>query len=217
MSDYITMINRISNEVGGVSTASTTTSPTLAEIKTAILSAIDHYTRMPFYFLQSRASTFSTVSGQEYYGSSDLAAIPDIAHIDALTITINSTLTLLERRDFDYIDAQNSTSTITGRPTDYCYYAKQIRLSPIPDGAYTVRIAGDIRLAALSADADTNAWMTDGERLIRHRASYDLWSNVLSDDSRAGTAKRNEMDELRNLVMEGNMRSTSGRIRATRF
>lgn len=217
MTTYITMINRISNEVGGVSTASTTTSPTLAEIKAAILSAIDNYTRMPFYFLQSRSSTFSTVASQEYYGAADLAAIPDISQIDALTITVNSTLTPLERRSFDYIDARNSTSTITGRPADYCYYAKQIRLSPIPDDAYTVRIAGYIRLAELSADADTNAWLTDGERLIRHRASYDLWSSVLSDDSRAATARQNEMSALRELIMEGNMRSTSGRVRATRF
>ena len=217
MSTYLTMVNRISNEVGGVPTASATTSPTITEIKLAILSAIDHYTRMPFYFLESRAETFNTVADQEYYGSADLAAIPNIARIDALTITVNSTRTQLDRQSFDYIDHKNSISTITGRPADYCYYAKQIRLSPIPDDVYSIRVAGDIRLAVLSADADTDAWMTDGERLIRFRASYDLWANVMSDDARAATAKRNELDELKALIVEGNMRTSSGKVRATRF
>lgn len=217
MTNYITMINRISNEVGGVPVAATTTSPTLAEIKAAILSAIAHYNAEDFYFLQSRAETFNTVAGQEYYGSADHAGIPNIAHIDALTITVNSTLSQLDRRSFDYIDDRNSASTTTGRPTDYCYYAKQIRLSPIPDAVYSIRIAGDIRLAELSADADTNAWMTDGERLIRFRASYDLWANVLRDDAAAGIARRNEQEAWQALIMESNMRGTSGRIQATRF
>ena len=217
MTTYIDMIDRISSEVGGVTPASSTTSPTLAEIKAAILSAVDHYTRLPFYFLESRSETFNTVADQEYYGSADLAAIPNIAHIDRLTITVNSTLTSLDRQSFNYIDAQNSISTRTGRPVDYCYYAKQIRLSPIPDAVYEIRIAGDIRLAELSADADTNAWMTDGERLIRFRASYDLWSNVLADETRASVAKRNEMDALQWLVAEGTQRGTSGKIKATRF
>ena len=217
MSTYLTMVNRISNEVGGVPTASATTSPTITEIKSAILSAIDHYTRMPFFFLESRAETFNTVASQEYYGSADLAAIPDIAHIDELTITVNSTRTRLCRQSFEYIDDQNAISTLTGRPVDYCYYAKQIRLSPIPDAVYSIRVAGDIRLAALSADGDTNVWMTDAERLIRFRASYDLWGNVMSDDARAATAKRNELDELRALIVEGNMRTSSGKIQATRF
>ena len=217
MSTYLTMINRIANEVGNVSAASATTSPALAEIKSAILSAIDHYTRQPFYFLESRAETFSTVAGQEYYGAADLAAIPDIARIDEMTITVNSTRTRLCRQPFNYIDERNAISTIAGRPVDYCYYAKQIRLSPIPDAAYTIRVAGDIRLAALSADADTNVWMTDAERLIRFRASHDLWSNVLRDNDAAANTKRNELEELRALIMEGNMRTTSGRIQATRF
>lgn len=211
------MVNRISSEVGGVTPASTTTSPTLAEIKSAILSAVDHYTRMPFYFLQSRALTFSTVAAQDYYTSADLADIPNIAHIDALTITVNSITQRLQRRSFDYIDDMNSTTTTQGRPTDYCYYAKQIRLAPYPDAVYSIRIAGDIRLAELSADADTNVWMTDAERLIRFRASHDLWANVLADETRALVAKRNEMEAYSALVAEGTQRGTSGRITATRF
>lgn len=211
------MINRISSEVGGVTPASATTSPTLAEIKASILSAVDHYTRIPFYFLQSRALTFNTVAGQDYYTSADLADIPNIAHIDALSITVSGIISQLDRRSFDYIDALNSTTTSRGRPTDYCYYAKQIRLAPYPNAVYTIRIAGDIRLAELSADADTNAWMTDAERLIRFRASYDLWSNVLADETRASVAKRSEMEAYSALVAEGTQRGTSGRIRATRF
>ena len=217
MTDYITMINRISSEVGGVTPASTTTSPTLAEIKAAILSAIDHYTRMPFYFLQSRALTFNTVAAQEYYTSADLAAIPNIAHIDALSITVSGIVSQLDRRSFDYIEAINSTTATRGRPTDYCYYAKQIRLAPYPDAVYSIRIAGDIRLAALSADADTNAWMTDAEPLIRFRASYDLWANVLADEARASVAERNEMKSYSALLSEGTQRGTSGKIKATRF
>lgn len=203
--------------MGGVGTASTTTSPTTAQINLAILSAIEHYRRSRWYFLESRAQTFSTVASQEFYGTSDNTNIPNLSVIDELTITVNSTRYQLIERAWEYIDRVLSTTTILGPPTHYAYYAQQLRLSPIPDAVYSVRISGVIRLADLSADADTNAWTTDAEELIRARASWDLTKHVLGSDERAASWKGSEMEALARLRMENAQRTGTGRLTPTAF
>jgi hypothetical protein len=56
-------------------------------------------------------------------------------------------------------------------------------LFPIPAAAYPINIDGLARLSPnpLSADTDTNAWMVEGEQLIRHQAKYLIYRDVVRD------------------------------------
>ena len=172
MTTYVTMRNRILDEMVNESL-------TTAQVNAAINSAIAHYQRERFYFNESRAETFSTVASQEFYGSAANTNIPNLSRIDRLVATVNGTRYPLTLQPWELLEEKSSTTTATGQPDEYCYYAQQIRLYPIPDAVYTVRISGLIRTAALSADGDTNAWLTDAEELIRARAKWDLAVNVI--------------------------------------
>lgn len=72
-----------------------------------------------------------------------------------------------------------------GEPTMFAVQAGVIRLFRVPDIAYTVRLDGLSRLSTLSADTDTNAWMTEGERLIRTLAKAILLDEVIVDPANA--------------------------------
>ena len=186
---------------------------TTAQINAAIQSAIAHYQRQRFYFNESRAETFSTVASQEYYAAAANANIPNLSAIDELTITVNSDRYPLRPQTWEYMETIASTATATGQPGDYCYYAQQIRLYPIPDAVYTVRITGLVRFAALSADGDTNAWMTDAEELIRARAKWDIGANVIYAPE--VTAAAGEMESVAYRVLRAEtIRRTSSKLRA---
>lgn len=162
-----------------------------SEINSAILSAISHYQREPWYFTQARTVTFSTVDGQEFYTSSDAADIATMPGIDTLTATVSSEPKVLVPQTWEWMEDNASTSE--GAPVFWCYFGRQVRLHPIPDQAYTIRAASNPRLTALSADGDTNVWTTEAEELIRNRAKWDVFTNILYDFEKAGSCKANEM------------------------
>lgn len=203
-----------------------------SQIKIAILSAITTYQRERFYFNESRSSTFSTVAGQEFYTSADLAAIPNLINIDTVLFYQSPSYRYpLDVRTWDELELWSlNPNTVSGFPSDYAYYAQQLRLYPIPSGVYTVRLSGVQRLTPdpLSADSDTNAWMTDGEELIRQRAKGDLLINTIRDpDYQAGQAQLAMMGESylchaeksAYLAVRGQTTQllSSGRVRATQF
>lgn len=207
MTTYATMRTRILDEYVNEKL-------TAAQVNSAIQSAIAYYQRKRFYFTESRSETFPTVISQEFYGAAANANIPNLSLIDELTITVNGLRYALRALNWEEIDWISTTTTSVGAPTDYCYYAQQIRLYPIPDAVYTVRISGLIRFAALSADGDSNAWMTDGEELIRQRAKWDLATNILHADELALRANAAELIAHNALWDETIRRSALGSIKA---
>jgi len=198
MTTYVTMQTRIADELldsGALSTA---------QIKAAIQSAIAHYERKPFYFNQKKASTFSTVASQEYYGSSDLSNIPYI--VEMKSFNIGTYKSKVKAVDFEDIDMAQSGS-VTGQPTAYAYYEQKIRLFPIPDAVYTATLAYIYRLTALSADGDTNIWMTDAEELIRQSAKRILALDILHADDIAMRCYNREKEVFDELQAENRRRN----------
>jgi hypothetical protein len=190
---YGTLQNRIVDELGDRSdlkapllTASAASSP----IKRAIQSAIAKWEREPFYFTEFyNSSFFTTVNAQEFYTSSDAAAIATVVQITRAHVTISGTRYALVPRRWNYIE-DIQPGTTTGSPTDYAYFAEQIRLYPIPTAALVISVSGNQRLSALSADADSNGWTTDGFDLIRCEALLMLASEMIHDEALAAAMER---------------------------
>ncbi len=156
-----------------------------------IQDAIAHYEVERFWWNEARALTFNTVANQRNYTSSDAANIPYILEFDIVTLARSaSDIYALEKQDWVDDEAYNADGTTTGQPFRYSYFSQQIWLDPVPDAAYAVRVAGLFKLAALAADADTNAWVTlgEGEELIRNHAKAIFYSQYLRDDENAGRA-----------------------------
>lgn len=187
-----------------------------SQIASAITTAIEAYQTDRFFFNESRTVTFSTVSGQDFYGSAANASIPDLLNIDWITILISAgNLWPLEYRppeDIDY-DAGNTSST--GQPYDYTYYQQQIRLYPSPNQVWTVRVQGQVLAAIPASDAEAdNPWMTYGERLIRSRAKMEIAMHVLRDDALAATMRGAETEAFKQLKGRTNRQVSRGRIRS---
>lgn len=208
MSDYGTMQARIADELARTDLTT--------QIQRAIQSAIKIYERERFYFNEATA-TFSTVANQEYYGTSDLADIATLVEIDAVKLTVNGRSYPLVERDFAYLDAVSTTASYTGDPSDYAYFKLQIRLYPIPNAARTITLAYIKRFTTLSASGDTNAWMTDGEEMVRMRAKADLFVNVIRSPEEAALCHEGELIAYTALTNETTRRITSGSLRPTAF
>lgn len=192
-----------------------------SQIALATLSAVAFYEKKRFYFNEMRSLTFSTVAAQEFYTSSDAAGIAQLTAIDSVRITISTNDVYgLEPIDYDYLDAISQSSTVDqGQPTNYAYFGRQFRLYPIPDDVWTIRVSGVKSLTALSSGTDSNAWTTvaDAEALIRARAKFDLYSNVIRDDDEALKYKALEKEEYQALTGRNSGLQGSGYVMSTNF
>ncbi len=160
----------------------------VSQIGYAINDAIGAYQSERWYFCESRNLTFDTVASQEIYTAADDADIGRIVKIDWLTVYINSQpYELLPMRpgEMEHLSWGN---TSLSHPAWYAFYEEGVRLYPVPDQAYTVRIGAQISvLPPADDDEPDNAWMTKAERLIRSRAKLELALHVLKDTDLAAT------------------------------
>lgn len=184
MSDFGTMKTRIADEMDR--------SDLTSQIALAVQDAIKLYAQDAFWFNEV-IDEFDTVNGTEYY---TLASVTDNTTtftdiIDAVGVLSGGTTYPLDRRTFDVINAkQHNPTTSKGAPLEYCIFNQQMRLWPVPDGVYTVKIAGIQELSALSADVDTNAWMVEAEPLIRHKAMEILYRDIEKNDKQMAINER---------------------------
>ncbi len=177
------------------------------QIALAIAESVAEYQGRRFAFNQARDS-FATVAATEYYGSGVIPA--DIAEIDSLKLTYSGTTYTLEPVSFGWIEDVSST-TNTGRPTRWAWYAQEIRLYPIPDAAYTVSIAYLQKIDVPSSDGESNAWTTTAKELIRHASVKRLCRDTLQDYQRAEFAQAAEERQWRVLLRESH-KLDSGRL-----
>lgn len=187
------------------------------QIQKAIFSAIRYCEREPYYFNETRDITFATVSGQEWYGAADSAQIPKLVAIQELYLEG----TTLERRCMsrtynEEIERFSDNTADRGEPYEWAYFNRQIRLYPIPDRLYTVRMQiNPYRLDPIVNAEDTNAWFTEAFDMIKARAKYILNKDTLKDAAMAAEALNDFQDAKDSLKAETSRRSSVGRIVAT--
>lgn len=186
------------------------------QIEDAVLAAIEDQERTRFYFNERRdAPAFFTVADQELYAASDDADIATIAHIDSLVLILNGSRRHLCAQTEQWMDRMSGLGT--GAPTDYSYIAKRLRLYPIPDAAYQIYMTGQIRLTALSADGDENAWTTDARELIRCAAKEKIYRQIIHDFARADQMMQQVAYQRQLLLSESTLRGGPMRVKATTF
>lgn len=171
--DLGAMVDRIDDDTERQGTDDT-------QIKQHINDAITHYRAHRFWFNEEpsgSALTSATTASNSY-----VARYTGLIQLDSLRITISGQVYPLDPVSFDDMEAMHDGSTSDGQPYAYCLYGDRVRLYPTPDDAYTLTWSGIFEDAtALSADGDTNDWMTHGEQLIRHRAKKTFMRDVLRD------------------------------------
>lgn len=210
MSTRSVMKNRIADELA----RSDLTSQTVY----AITDAIERYQPDRFYFNESRLVTFDTVNGTEFYTTltGDVSHIRDVYDIDYVTITIGGVVTTLDWLDPLEAELDSDGGAWTGQPHSYTVFDNKVRLVPVPNNAWTVRIAGHIKRAApVSDDEANNVWMVEAERLIRARAKYNLALDVLRDTELAQTMAAAVTEAYDQLKGHTALQVGTGRIRSS--
>lgn len=181
MTTRTVMLAAIADDIADTASAYTT------QIARAISRAISHYQNERFYFNEGRSTTFPTVASQQDYTSADSTVIKSAKRIDALFMTTGSVyeLTRCTPEEIEIVTGASST----GKPLDYAYFGQTLRLYPVPDAVYTLRIQGHIVVAEPASDGEAdNAWMTDGYDLILSRAEWYLAMHTLRDELMARLA-----------------------------
>lgn len=215
--DYGTMQARIVTELYGRTDLAT-------QITDAIQSAITYYQRRKFFFNEGIDTSITTVSGTASY------TVPTgFQGDDDLTLTYSNYPFPLEKRTWDeMVNLRINATQAPSVPTDYAYYADQFWLYPTPNGAYLLTLSETKNLSALSGSTDTNAWMVEGEELIRNRAKADVKINVIYDAAaiaeRAALVGSNEFFyslgekvAYSSLMAVSVQKMSSGRLRPTQF
>jgi hypothetical protein len=209
MSTYGIMKSRIAREIDRADLS--------VEIAEAIQTSIAHYAKDRFWFNYGRKSTFLTVAGQRSYGVADDADIASMRRIDDVLQTQQSCIRILRRVEPIDIDLMYDGSLSPNKPSCWAWIENQIHFYPLPDGAYSTRLVGLYNLAPLSADNDTNAWMVEGEHLIRSCAKKHVAGHVMRDPDLAGSMGVAETMALEALVTETHKRTPRGKIQGTQF
>ncbi len=167
------------------------------EIQREINNAITFYGNKAFWFNEATMAEITTVQGQRYYPlPTNFASV-----LDALSTLGNYTYRL-EPRTEQYLDQVDWGNDFwSGYPTDYSFWNGQIRLFPPPQGGLPIQVKGTAILspAPLTADDDSNAWLTSAEELIRTRAVRQLYGRYIRDPEQYALYTQLEKEALANL------------------
>jgi hypothetical protein len=143
-----------------------------SRIKRAIVEAIRFYRSKRVGWNIKRAYATLT-SGQEY------VSLPtDWIEADLLRLDKDGERDVLEEVSYDWIDDQQTDEDETGRPYKWAVQHRTLRLYPPPDQTYTLMFSFQYELKDVSisaSDGATNAWLDEGEELIRKHAMSQLY------------------------------------------
>lgn len=184
----------------------------------AISDAISFYQSDRFIFNESRDVTFNTVAAQEFYGATANPAIPTLWAFDYLILYLGGIPWPVTRRTPLEVEILNNNGLVSGQPYNFAWYNKQIRLGPVPDNVFQMRVAGQITFAAPSSDDEPdNPWMIDAEKLIRSRAKYELALNIIKDTEMAQIMAAQVTEVYDTLKGATNRLTGTGWIEPTQF
>lgn len=184
-----------------------------SQIALCINDAIDFYQSIRFDFNESRDLTFTTNVAQEFYTAADLADIPYLIAIDYIILYLGNIPWPLHRRTPLEIEKLNQNGLMMGQPWNFCYYNQQLRLGPVPDNNYSMRIAANITYSPPSSTAATgNFWMTEAEKLIRCRAKAELHAHYTRNMAEAQKMKGLEEEALEQLKGRTNRLTGTGMV-----
>ncbi|UXM95428.1 hypothetical protein N5853_01935 [Bartonella sp. HY329] len=208
---FTDLINSISDDLDD------TNNEYLAQIQEAIFSAIRFCEREPFYFNESREVSFFTKQDQEFYSTDDNEAIATLAGLSQVYCQRdNNHYVLLAAKPPEFMETRQGNER--GEPIYYSYFGQKLRFYPIPDTAYQIRLQlSPVRFRNITSANEPNPWFYEAFDLIRARAKYELYKDILKDGDIAASALNDFYEQLAALRAETSRRNGRGRIYPTNF
>lgn len=202
---------------GPVSNSPSMTEP---QIQNAVFTAIRFCEREPLYFNESCAVVFATAAGRAWYDSGDEPNIATLAGVGKVYCEdAHGRQTLLQHAAPHALEILAGRSAGRGRPQYYTYFAQKLRLHPAPDAdSYRIRLhLSPMRLHRAGSADEAHPWFREAFDLIKARAKYELYKDILKDAPMAMAAFADFNEQLAALRVETSRRNGTGYIRATGF
>lgn len=175
-----------------------------------IADAVADYQSVRFEFNQAR-TTFNTVAGTEFYGG----ALPtDLGQIDSIVATVNGRRSKLTGWPFAVMEQIATTTSAFGEPSAWSWYAKQLRLYPVPDAVYALTLSYVQRIDMPGSDSASNIWTNEAAQLILHSTKRRIAQNYTRDMEMAQAARAAEGDAYRRLMRDVQQLDTGGIVPA---
>lgn len=182
------------------------------QIRIAVDRAIRHYQPKRFGF-NERTLTFVTAPGIDTYARGDLGEIADLYAVDTLVLIENDQPWPLCRVPESDIEVRQQ-ATCMARPCRWSFFDRSIRLDPVPDAAYSLRLSGHVKIPAPAADGDTSPWVDEAGTLIAAWAKRHLAMNSLKDRPLAEIQEMAVREAFTELRGRTNRAASAGSIRA---
>lgn len=209
MTTQAVMIAEIQSDTGRTATSYAT------PIRAKIAAAIRRWEQARFWFNETDAITFPTVSSTNTYTFATIGTV--FYTIDAVFITVNSEEYELKRVNWVDERADAGGSTNTGTPVEYAYGNRGLKFYPTPDQVYTVRLMGHYLLAGPTDDVTDNDWMTHAYDLIMCRTKAELYAHRWEDPTNAQLMVVAEQDALNALRGSTFDKTSTGYLAAMDF
>lgn len=213
MSDFGTMKGRIADEMKRQELSAGSSA-----VQSAILSSIDYYSRRRFPWNEFSDVTKDTVASATAVTLSSVA-VGRIISLDSVKVRIGTRYYPLVEKTWRHLEGIDS-GQFTGYPEYYSIHGNQLRMYPPPQSVYQLVLSGLAKLEDVSAGAantTTNAWLVEGEEMIRLHAKANLFRDHVRNPSMAGVF-RNECFRIYSELNRENVgRIATGRVRPTRF
>jgi hypothetical protein len=207
-STFLQMITRIEDDLDRTDLRT--------QIKLAINRAIEHYETEPFWFKETSSSFPAVLNQEEYvYGVGSVPA--DVQMIDIMERQYNGDKKTMREITAFELEAKQSLDD-TGVPDEFAQYQNRFKLYPIPNQTgITILIKYTKNYTELSADSDTNDWLTYAEDLIEAHARW--WVNLRVIKDREGAADDAVQVEsaLEALRTKNNFKVGQGEVIPTEF
>lgn len=216
MTTFGIMATNISDELGRNDLLTSTLNPTVSPVANAIQRAIKYYESERLFFNEARAVS-TTTAPVSNVGTPNYALPSNLIELDNIEVTVNSKRYDLDVKPWDTINALIGVSASFDRPRLYALYQQQFWLYPVPDAAYVLTVSYLKTLSTLSVSGDTNAWMVEGEALIRTRAKVLLLLETIKAPEQAAPLEALEQDLLTRLRARTGRIVGTGHVQATQF
>lgn len=181
-----------------------------SQVRRAINRTIRHYNRERFTW-NSTATVLTAVAGTQ-----TLALPSDFILKDRIEYTYNGTTNLeIIEQDFDLIRKINCDLS-TGTPSFYAIRNNVIYFANVPDSAYPITVYYVNLLPDLSADSDTNEFLTNAYDLVCAGAAKLVWATTIRNVSAAQVCAQLETDYITEL-RQFRDQNLNTKIRATKF
>lgn len=143
------------------------------ETKRSIQRAIKHYERNRFWFNQTATAINASTA------NTSITLPADFVALDMVTVTTNGGApSIINQRAFERVTYRNAAGT-SGVPEECAVYNGTLRVYPKPSSAFPVTVYYTMALPTLSADSDTNDWLSAAEDVIVFHATADMIANVV--------------------------------------